>query len=296
MDEMNESSQAAKLGVEYLQAAERTEQGYGVVYVLMPLCVAQARSGHPDAVANAERAIAIMRNVGTTGLNLGLAYEARARVALAQDDRAAWEISSARCDEVYSACANPTLLAKSRRLQRDAQKKALVPAHASLAPATQRSIAVTVLKSKLRGCADAEARAKVALRVLADLSGASSGLMYLTSGDGLVCAASMGALEPTEALHAMAREYIAGETHGHDVTTGSDVETLVRPEWTAVGDATYRPVLLSHHGDSGYAITGLAVFEVAAGQSFTYPGEAAARLSRLAVENKDATPIPRFDD
>ena len=296
LDESGDSAQAVKVGLEYVRDAERGDVGFGLVYVLMPLCIAQARVGHPDAVRNAERAIEIMQQVGTTGLNLGLAYEARARVALVQLDQAAWDKYSAACEEAFAPAGNPALFAKTRRMKRDAQKNQLAPAHAPMETTVQRGIAVTVLKSKLRACADSEARAKLALKVLSEQSGATDGVLYRVTEDGPIWVASVGVLEPTEALFAMAREYIAGETHGHEVTTGSDVETEVRTEWTSFGEASFRPVLLSHYVDSGYAITGLAVFAVAVDQPFAYPGETAAQLSRIAVETGDATAIPHFDD
>jgi hypothetical protein len=229
-------------------------------------------------------------------VNLGLAYEARARVALAQLDRTAWDKYSAACEECFATAGNPALFAKTRRLKRDAQKKQLAPTQTPMESVPHRGIAVTVLKSKLRACTGAEARAQLALKVLADQSGARAGLLYRVTEDGPVWVASIGKLEPSQALHAMAREYIEGETHGHEATTGSEIETEVRTEWTSFGEASFRPVLLSHYVDAGYAITGLAVFSVAVDQPFTYPGETAANLSRLAVENGDAAPVPRYDD
>jgi hypothetical protein len=296
LEESGEIEQAVKVGAQYLRDAEEANIGFGIVYVLVPLCVAQAKLEHPDAVANSERAIELLRRVGTTGVNLGLAYEARARVAVAQLDRAAWDTYSALCEEVFAPAGNPALFAKTRRLKRDAEKRQLAPVQAPMETSAQRGIAVTVLKSRLRACADSEARARLALRVLAEQSGATDGLLYRLTEEGPIWVASIGAIKPTEALHAMAREYIAGETHGHEASTGSDLETGIRTEWTSFGEASFRPVLLSHYVDSGYAITGLAVFAVTVDRPFAYPGETAANLSRMAVENGDAAAIPRFDD
>ena len=229
-------------------------------------------------------------------MNLGLAYEARARVALAQLDADAWEKYSSACEESFATAGNPSLFAKTRRLKRDAQKKQLVSVRPAMDAGPARGIAVTVLKSRLRACADADGRAHLALKLLADQSGASDGLMFRVTEDGPVWVASIGKLEPSAALHAMAREYIAGETHGHEATTGSEVDTELRTEWTSFGESSFRPVLLSHYVDGGYAITGLAVFAVTVDQPFTYPGETAANLSRLAVEHVDVSAVPRFDD
>jgi hypothetical protein len=296
LDDSGDTAQAVVLGMKYLREAEQTNLGFGVVYVLLPLCVAQAKAGHADAVVTAEQIIERLTQLGSTGLILGLAYEARARVALAMLDQAAYDEFSQLSEQMFAPAGNPALFAKTRRLERDAQKKQLAPVQAPMEAAAPRGIASTILKSKLRACADADARARVALKVLADQSGATDGVLYRVAEDGPICVASIGSLEPGEALHAMVREYIAGETHGHEATTGSEIDTEIRTEWTQFGDASFRPVLLSHYTEAGYAITGLAVFALAADQPFVYPGEAAAQLSRIAVESGDATAIPRFDD
>jgi Protein kinase domain/AAA ATPase domain len=298
LDESGDSAGAVSAGEQYLREAEAADLGFGILYVLMPLSVAQAKLENPAAVANAERAIEMLQKVGSTGVNLGLAYEARARVALAQLDRTAWDRYSAACEECFATAGNPALFAKTRRLKRDAQKKQLAATQTPMESVPHRGIAMTVLKSKLRTCSGAEARAQLALKVLADQSGARDGVLYRVTDEGPVWVASLGKLEPSPALHAMAREYIEGETHGHEATTGGDtgLQTEVRTEWTTFGEASFRPVLLSHYVDTGYAITGLAVFAVAVDQPFTYPGETAANLSRLAVENGDAAAVPRYDD
>jgi hypothetical protein len=94
----------------------------------------------------------------------------------------------------------------------------------------------------------------------------------------------------------MVREYVTTETQGHDASTGPATETEVRTDWTALGEAFYRPVLLSHYADTGYAITGIAVFAVSPGQRFVYPSEVAAQLSRLSVESGDVIPIVVGED
>jgi hypothetical protein len=150
----------------------------------------------------------------------------------------------------------------------------------------------TVIQQRLKGCEDAEHRAMAALSLLAEHSGANEGFLYQIREDVPHWAASLGArTTPSEALHAMVREYVAAETQGRDATTGAATETEVRTDWTAFGEAFYRPVLLSHYVDTGYAITGIAVFAVGPGQRFVYPSEVAAQLSRLAVESGDVVPM-----
>ncbi|HKP62935.1 MAG TPA: protein kinase [Polyangiales bacterium] len=296
LDDAGDPAQAVTRGLEYLQQAERAELGFGCIYVLLPLCVAQAKAGHAGAVANAERVLESLRQVGSSGLVLGLAYEARARVALTQTDHATYVRYADLCKEVFAPAANPALFAKAQRLRRDAERKHVSRPAARLPKAAQRLIGSTIMKAKMRACTRPEQRAQLALDLLAEQSCASDGLLYHVTADGPRWVASVGSLAPNEALLAMARDYIAGETHGQSATTGAEGHTEHETEWTAFGEASFRPVLLSHYTGDGYAITGLAVFAAVPGQPFMYPGDTAAQLSRLWVEIGDVTAVTVVED
>jgi hypothetical protein len=97
--------------------------------------------------------------------------------------------------------------------------------------------------------------------------------------------------KPPESLNAMVRDYIAGESGEGGTTTGEVTETTHRTDWTVLGEALYRPVLLSHYVDEGFAITGLAVFAVGPEQQFSYPRDAAIQLSQLAADMGDVTSL-----
>jgi hypothetical protein len=296
LDDAGDSAQAVARGLAYLQQAQRAELGFGSIYILLPLCVAQAKAGHADAVANAERIIERLQQLGSGGVKLGLAYEARARVALARGDQVTYDKYADMCRAVFAPAGNPALFAKAQRLKRDADRKQIVPPNIRLGGAAHRLIASTIVKSKLRACTRPEQRAQLALGILAEQSGASDGVMYQITADGPVWVASVGSMTPTEALKAMARDYIAGETYGHSATTGGEAGTDSGSEWSAFGEASFRPVLLSHYTGEAYSITGLAVFAVVPGQAFKYPGDTAAELSRLWVETGDVTAVTVLDE
>ena len=103
-------------GERYLEQAARSELGYVSEYLRMTLAVAQAKLGLADAATHgAERAIAQFEALGITGLNLGLAYEARARVAIALGARAEFE-------HYAMLCRGRVLRAKKPRAHRQAPK------------------------------------------------------------------------------------------------------------------------------------------------------------------------------
>ncbi len=285
LDDAGRSAEAAERGLAYLEDAERAQLGFGSLYVLLPLVVARAKLEHQDALTLADTVIERLVNMGSSGLLLGLAYEARARIAIAQRDKAAYEQYTKLCQQTFAPANNPALVAKCRRLKREAQRLHLVPISAPVQSGTARGVGNTILKSKLRSANGASERGRVVLTILAEQSGATDGVLYRMTEDGPVFMASIGTLQPNALIEAMVRDYIAGELQGHDADTDAETENDFRTEWSAFGEATYRPVLLSHYANNCHAITGLAVFGLRPGQPFVHPGETAAALSLLAVED-----------
>jgi len=292
--EAERTEEAAAAGASYLVQADGAQLGFNTNYILLPLCAAEAKLGLVEAVSHAERVIQAFECLGTTGLNLGLAYEARARVALEQGDRAAYQTYFARCEAVFSAGSNAALSAKCQKLKRDAQRKQIVPAAPQVDPAVQRAIAQTMFQSKLRSCRGPVERAELMLALLAERSGSTEGFLYRATESGPLWVATLGPHEPSKALEAMVHEYLAGELRGHQLTTGDNAE--VHTQWSAFGEALHRPVLLSHYGEHGYVITGLAVFSVSANEAFTYPTDIAALVSRMSMEAGDVTGLIVTDD
>jgi hypothetical protein len=81
------------------------------------LALSQAHMGREEAVRTAEASIERALSLGVTGLNLGIAYETRAQVALLLGDGPAFEQNAELCCEAYGCYRNPALLAKYRRLR-----------------------------------------------------------------------------------------------------------------------------------------------------------------------------------
>jgi hypothetical protein len=68
------------------------------------------------------KAIESWKNAGATGLNLGLVYENRARIAIILNDSDVFDIHSKRCAEEYLGKNNPALAAKYDKLIQEARK------------------------------------------------------------------------------------------------------------------------------------------------------------------------------
>ena len=292
LDDARRSAEAVEIGRAYWEAAERAQLGFSAHAIALPLAVAEAKLGLAEAAPRAQGVIDHFRAMGTTGLSLALAYEARIRVAIAQSDLGSYEQHVQLYEQDCAAPGGEALGAKLHRLKREAQRKRLISVPDSEAQFSQQSV-----KSKLLKCGGAAERAQVMLAVLAASCGASAGFLYLVGERGPHWVASVGArAAPPEALDRLACEYIQAQAVSElDVTADVPPEQTTT-EWTTLGDASYQPMLLSHYTDAGvHVVTGLLVLLVNSDKTFMR-SEFATQMSRVAVEIGDSVPEGRGRD
>jgi hypothetical protein len=290
LDELGRSKEAAELGGQYVKAADATGLGYVTNYVLMPLAVIQAKVGQKEAaVSTAERALASFAALRSTGLNIGLAHEARARVALLIGDKPEYSRHLGLCRDVYTTRGNAALVTKFEKLRRSsaARKPHVVqPGGGGMGFFTTAS---TVGTSRLDLCQGADSRASCALSMVMDQCGASAGVLYLVGAHGPFAAASHGKAD--EVLGALALEYLMSEVadlettgEGSAITTGES-----QTDWTGAEGEKYRPILLTHESKDGFLITGVAVVATAPESPFSYPSRVANEVSRHLQRMGDVT-------
>jgi hypothetical protein len=290
LDDARRSAYAVRAGRAHCEAAERAELGFSARYIALPLAVAEAKQGLPEAAARAEQVIEDFRALGTTGLSMALAYEARIRVAIAQADRAQYERYVERYEQDCLTAGGEAIAAKLHKLKREAQRKQLIAAP------THEGLSQQSMKSKLMTCSGAAERAHVMLAVLAASAGASEGFLYLISERGPGWVASVGSrATPSEALDRLAREFITAQTVGELDVTADIAPEEGTIEWTTLGESSYQPMLLSHYSDNGaHIVTGLLVLRVNADKKFVR-SEFATQMSRVAVELGDSVPTTQVD-
>jgi tetratricopeptide (TPR) repeat protein len=123
LNELGRLDEALELAQRYVAAAEHSEIGYMANHVRRQLALILAKLGrHAEAAQTADGVIASFASLGSTGLNVGVAYETRARVALLSDDRDAFDLNAAECSRIFTESGNPALIAKSEKLRQDSQK------------------------------------------------------------------------------------------------------------------------------------------------------------------------------
>jgi hypothetical protein len=293
LDAAGQGSEAVEHGRRYLLQALGAELGFTTNYILMPLAVAEAKQGLPEAAGHAMRVVEQLKRVGSSGLNLALAYETRARVALAEHDRPTYEHYAALLAQLCSGTKAEVFAAKLHKLQREAQASQLVSVRPVAAQAAVAAAGYTRLKSALLACNDLAGRAQVALIGLAAQCRATEGFLYYIGESGPRCVASLGPQRvPAAAIDRGALDFISAETSGESAYTqdGSDVEPV--SQITALVEANMQPILLSHYAaQGGYAITGLALLVLGPNRMLSSAHEMAGQVSRLSVELGDALPV-----
>jgi tetratricopeptide (TPR) repeat protein len=286
---LDRGAEALELGQRYVASAEQAELGYAREYLRMTLAVVQAKQGQREAaLASADQVLAAFSALGATGLNLGLAYEARARVAMLSEEMADFARYAAHCRQVFCGRKNRALIAKYERLLHDA-KRAVSPhgLEGGASPSSHILTSVTIA-SALRTCRSATERAAVALTLLKEQSGAEAGYLFSVDDTGPRCIASSGDSEPSDTIISMVRAYVALELEEADTTATDASEAQSNATaWVGADGQKYRTVLLSHQLGGSLVITGVAVLVTSLGRPFVFPAQIASTLSKFSSDAGD---------
>jgi hypothetical protein len=196
---------------------------------------------------------------GTRGLQLGLAYEARARVAIASNDELSVRHYAALCAQEYKGSRNPTLSTKYKGLIREAESAGL-----AITTGMQQALGtgpfVTgqsgrgtlqgdhTLSSRLQGCIDRAERAREALRVLLESTGATGGFLFELQRGGLELLASVEEEAPMPALLQMLAERAIANLDPDDSATSMILAADDEPLTAVFKDESgrsYEPMVLT---------------------------------------------------
>jgi len=218
------------------------------------------RSGRlPEAQEMLQEHIKTHEASGTRGLQLGLAYEARARIAIASNDEASVRHYAALCAQEYKGARNPTLSTKYKGLIREAESAGL-----AITTGMQQALGtgpfVTgdssrraeqgehTLSSRLQGCVDRAGRAREALRLLLESTGATGGFLFELQRGSLEPLASLEEDAPSPALLQMLAERASANLDADDVATSQVLAAGDEPSMSVFTDESgrsYEPMVLT---------------------------------------------------
>jgi hypothetical protein len=293
-------ARAATLGLNYLQVFRDQQcQLRDCFDLARATAEALALTGRgAEAVSLAEATIQALENAKIQGIGLGCCYETRARVALAMRDKAGFLAWAERCAAIYTRHDNPALSAKYGRLLQQARSEGWVhsepPAPPVAAASDQNSQELEGTQfSRMAECLNASERARCALLILLEHSGAPEGHLYAFVEGRLTRLASVSETEPAPGLGELLERYVAAELTIAEITaTSSDGDEEVLATDPDPLLRLYQPVLLAALRDGERTIAAVAALARTDG----YDPPPASVLSVLAVslldhQDVDATTV-----
>jgi hypothetical protein len=304
LDALGRHEEACRDGVRWLKEAYDAGLDFSVSYIELPLAAIHAALGHrSDAEALCATVQQRFEALGTKGLNLGLLYEACARVAQRLGDAVASESFAARCGEIYRATTNRSLIAKHGRLMRDARVTQGADA-GSAGPATLLTAhsALTHLSAALSACPGPRERARLGLDLLVARSGAVGGFLFAIEASGPVLVAQVGLEEPPPGLTVAVGEHLRADVDDYATVVSDGAATLSGTSGpisaslstfaTLAGDGRQlHPVLISHRSKQRFEVTGMAVMIASNDRPYVDPTDVAGHVSRAWFDSGDVTSV-----
>jgi len=305
LDALGLHERATAAGEQYLLEAEAAQLRFGQNTIKVALACAHAANGdRARAEALADGAIEALNELGSQGLSIGLAYEARARVALRSGDREAFSLWAKRCSDVFRASNNRALIAKHERLMREGHGPEAVGLANGMTALLRAQMGAAHIATALSACSDPRERARLGLDFLVARSGAVGGFLYAIEPHGPVLVAQSGIDEPPSGLTAAVAEHLRVENDDAE-TTGSEAPTSLKTSSSSTQTSTIfstltsiagvgrelRPCVVGHVAKDRFAITGLAILVIDPLKPYSTPADVAAHLSRAWFDSGEVTSI-----
>jgi tetratricopeptide (TPR) repeat protein len=272
--ERGQYAEAQKLGDKALDQCREYGIGVSRFEIERAIALVEAKlNDHTTAAARLERLIAAQLELGVSGLNLGLSYEARARIAIWAGDNPAVETYTRLAARQYRLGRASSLGARYERLMLEARAagiRSLRPADgaldqfASTQLVNEQVTVATTIGQTLDAIENSDERARQALQMLCEAHGGTAGHLYVMRDQGLVHAASLAALSPAETLHASVMSFWNRQLESGDMATafvpegGSD-EVSLDGSWTDSAGTSWRPVLLQCMASDAHQHVGVVV-------------------------------------
>jgi hypothetical protein len=261
---LERSEEAISLGLASVDACRR--EGLSNTHPLWrPLAEALIRAGQAERAREfADDCIAEFRRTEMGGLQLGLAYETRARVAIALGDTEGVNHFAELCARAYRGHGNPTLSAKYQRLLSEAVEQGMRLDPGLMDPRApeppRMTDAARAASERLLACLGPEERAREGLKLVLEITAADMGYLFAVRDERCELIAATAGLEPATAILETFTPRLRREFQTEVVTT---LDTAVLPSdpaehWADSGGRNFEPLLLFGHRQGRVVVTGLA--------------------------------------
>jgi anti-anti-sigma regulatory factor len=268
---LGQHERAVAIGLAALEACAAQEL-WGAHHALQRV-VAESllRAGDVDAArALADQHLDNQRQSGGRGLRLGLAYETRARVAIAMHDELELTRFAELCAREYKGGQNLLLNAKYQRLLREAEAYGIALdsdlQHALDPDALAQTAAAETANRRLLVHRGRTERADEALRLLLEVSGAAAGVLFQVRNGRLDARTLAGDVEPTPELPRLLESYLRDA-----LTAEADVTMLDSGAVSATGGPSFadamgrslEPLVLAGRHDGKIVVSALVLLHYA---------------------------------
>ena len=259
--------------------------------------LAQSALGHHvPARVSLERAFALAYEQGFGGLPLALLHEARARVALAAQEAEECTTALETLRAAIELADAPALVAAYESLREESSRRlpaSDVPAaltSSTIAP-TDTSTTYSEVRTRMSTCTERRDRARQALELLIEDSGAPGGHLFLFDAGGLFTAASHPGFANEQVLR-VAQQYL--ETQREETKTAVVTTAQVGPHYrmaVARNEEQLVPALIGETNDGRRVLTGVALLATRDG-TVRMPREALVHaISRCLLSAGDSMPF-----
>jgi hypothetical protein len=299
---MGRDEEVVARGEAYLTDALANRQGYMASFIRVPLAQALAQLGRFEpAVALADATIAELIALGSSGIQLGLAYEARARVAARARDTAGFDRFARLCAEQYRLSESRTLSRRYERMLTDAKGSKLAVGDELLSAGDYSHASSTGMGSHItsvmEGCKGPAERSRRCLDLLVKHSRSAGGHLFLLADRQPQIAAERGERDLPGHIELQTRELLASlmraedddDSHTMSETASDEGDSSQAADWTGDSGEQYRTCMLVHEEKTGRAIVGAAVLRVDPDSSFVMPHDLAVELSRFLFASGDVS-------
>jgi len=269
---LGRAADAKRLGARALELARERELGASDNDIVRALALAEGKLGELDsASARLDALIERQRAMGVTGLNLGMTYEARARVAIWAGARADVERFGRLTAEQYRHGRGSLLGTRYERLMEEARGRgvSLLPTlsafETTIFGKTEFGARASIMSSivtAMQGAHDRSARAERALRLLCDARGTRAGYLYLAGDERLQLAASSSGGVPDDILQRLVSDFwsqLESDTEPDTEMMVSEDQTQHLQVWRDRQGTAYQPLLLNGRLNGNGVVAGLAV-------------------------------------
>ncbi|HVW29557.1 MAG TPA: protein kinase [Polyangiaceae bacterium] len=297
LTELGRVAEGLALGNEALEECRAHGMGSAARSLALAMAAAEAKLGRfAEALARVEGVIREQKELGITGLYLAQSYEVLAHVAVAQQDKTAFERSLSLAGELYQRAKSSALRARYEKLVDEGRKAGLVETAAPTPMLTTENIprSTHALTEVFSACASASERADRALALLCDGEPPTRGHLFLFTANGLTLAASNTPCDSVTELAAFAKDCVDREHAADTMETGAlhatSVGTMVG-DWVDHEGTCYDTVLLGTSVSGAFCIAGIALLVKTPGFAVKTGGALAESVARALIDAGDAMSV-----